>query len=246
MVQQNAGFDLKFFIIFFYNTKLINLVLQKFLCGEGKVARVDDYIKAVALGKKELMGKDPKEMAQGTGAVYAEQDRQKGVLSIDFLNRKVDISWPDLDFSYSADKQDVPVQQQVLILHYLNLTERVDISGEWIAYQEVPDGKFYLDAFIRRAKNPMVQGFGDNPELLLKLADEVYGGTPMAQGDVAVKIQALPLIPVALILWMGDDEFPPEGTILFDRTVSRLLSAEDIAWLAGMIIYPLLGMAARS
>jgi len=29
---------------------------------------------------------------------------------------------------------------------------------QWIAYQEVSDGKFYLDAFVRRAKNPMVQG----------------------------------------------------------------------------------------
>ena len=66
----------------------------------------------------------------------------------------------------------------------------------------------------------------------------------MEQGDLAVRIQALPLIPVALILWRGDDEFSPEGTILFDRTVSKILSAEDIAWLAGMIIYPLLGMAA--
>jgi len=51
------------------------------------------------------------------------------------------------------------------------------------------------------------------------------------------------MVPVALILWKGDDEFPPEGTILFDRNISHILSAEDIAWLAGMIIYPLLGMA---
>ncbi len=80
--------------------------------------------------------------------------------------------------------------------------------------------------------------------MLVKLATEVYGATPMEQGDLAVKIQALPLVPVALILWKGDDEFPPEGTILFDRSVSRVLSAEDIAWLAGMIVYPLLGMAA--
>jgi hypothetical protein len=138
----------------------------------------------------------------------------------------------------------VPIAQQVLLLHYLNLTTNVKISGEWIAYQEVPDGKFYLDAFLRRAKNPMVQGFGNNPQLLVKLATEVYGATYLNQGDQAVVVKALPLVPVALILWEGDDEFSPEGTILFDRSISRVLSAEDIAWLAGMIVYPLLGMAA--
>lgn len=210
------------------------------------MARIDDYITAVSLGKKELAGKDPKQIARRSGAIYVEGTNGKAGFSINFLNKKIDIAWPELDFSYSVDSNEVPIQQQVLLLHYLNLAEDVEISGEWIAYQEVPDGKFYLDAFIRRAKNPMVQGFGNDPQLMAKLTTEVYGATPMEQGDLAVRILALPLVPVALILWEGDDEFTPEGTILFDRTVSRGLSAEDIAWLAGMIICPLLGVAARA
>ena len=208
------------------------------------VARVDDYMKAVEIGKSELLGNDPEQIAARCGAVCVQGDHGNAVLKIDFLNKAIDISWPDLVFSHRGDDSEVPIQQQVLLLHYLNLAEDVKISGEWIAYQEVPDGKFYLDAFLRRAKIPMVQGFGNHPELLVKLAKEVYGATPLDQGDLAVAIQALPRVPVALILWKGDDEFPPEGTILFDRTVSQVLSAEDIAWLAGMIIYPLLGMSA--
>ena len=43
-----------------------------------------------------------------------------------------------------------------------------------------------------------------------------------------------------LILWKGDDEFPPEGSILFDRGINKILSAEDIAWLSGMVVYPLI------
>ena len=207
------------------------------------MARIDDYIKAVELGKKELTGEDPKKIASRSGAEYIEETNGKIGFSINFLNKQVLISWPDLNFSTGTDKAEFPIQQQVLLLHYLNLDEDIEVLDEWIAYQEVPDGKFYLDAFIRRAKNPMMQGFGDNPELLLKLAGEAYGATPLSQGDVAVRIQALPLVPVALILWRGDDEFPPEGTILFDKSVPKVLSAEDIAWLAGMLIYPLLGMA---
>ena len=38
----------------------------------------------------------------------------------------------------------------------------------------------------------MVQGFGNNPELLVKLATQVYGATPLDQGDLAVVIRALP------------------------------------------------------
>ena len=40
----------------------------------------------------------------------------------------------------------------------------------------------------------MVQGFGDNPELLVKLATEAYGATLLDQGDLAVVVQALPRI----------------------------------------------------
>ena len=207
------------------------------------MARIDDYREAVKLSKKDLKDKNPKRIAGRSGADFEVDSEGKAVLTMDFLNKKVVITWPDLAFFFKESEEELPIQEQILLLHYLNGASGEKIAGKWIAYQEVPDGKFYLDAFIRRAKNPMVQGFGHRPELMAKLAKEVYGASPLNEGDVSVEVQALPMVPVALILWKGDDEFPPEGTILFDRTVSGILSAEDIAWLAGMIIYPLMGMA---
>lgn len=209
------------------------------------MARVDDYREAVRLGEEALADKNPKRIADRSGAVFEPDSEGGAFLTLDFLNRKITVTWPECDMSFVDSGDEVPIQQQVLLLHYLIGAKGPAISGEWIAYQEVPDGKFYLDAFLRRAKNPMVQGFGMQPELLVKLATEVYGGKPFDQGDLSVVVRALPMVPVALILWKGDDEFPPEGTILFDRSISDILSAEDIAWLAGMIIYPLMGMAKK-
>ncbi|MGD9041789.1 MAG: DUF3786 domain-containing protein, partial [Desulfobacteraceae bacterium] len=155
-------------------------------------------------------------------------------------------SWPELEFAQRVSEAELPIQQQILLLHYLHgayASSGAGITGEWISFQEVPDGKFYLDAFNRRAKNPMVQAFGEHPELLVKLAGEIFGAAPSDQGDVSVLVKALPLVPVALIIWKGDEEFPPEGNILFDRNILKMLSAEDIAWLSGMVVYPLMGMA---
>ena len=81
--------------------------------------------------------------------------------------------------------------------------------------------------------------FGDKPQTLVQTAAAAYKAAPGDQGDFSVVVPALPLIPVALVLWKGDDEFPPDGNILFDRSIKTLLSAEDVAWLAGMIVYPL-------
>ena len=207
------------------------------------MARIDDYKKAVEIGKEELRRKDPKRTANLTGAGFGMDTEGREVITLNFLNKNIDITWPSLEFCFKEAGNEVPVQQEILLLHYLNGSTGMRVKEEWIAYQEVPDGRFYLDAFLRRAKNPMVQAFGKQPGLLMNLAEETYGARPLDQADFSVVVQAFPMVPVALLLWEGDDEFEPEGNILFDRSISYTLSAEDIAWLAGMIIYPLIGMA---
>lgn len=102
-----------------------------------------------------------------------------------------------------------------------------------------------MDAFVRRAKEPLLKAFGDNPGRMPELASSAYDTSGLDYGDFSVIVKALPLVPVALVLWEGDEEFPPEGNILFDRSISKFLSAEDTAWLAGMVVYPLAGMAKK-
>ncbi|MCL6560367.1 MAG: DUF3786 domain-containing protein, partial [Firmicutes bacterium] len=48
-----------------------------------------------------------------------------------------------------------------------------------------------------------------------------------------------PLVPVTYVLWLGDDEFPASGTVLFDSTASTHLATEDYAFIAGMGVFEL-------
>ncbi len=208
--------------------------------------RIDDYNQALELARKDLTDKDPDLLAGYSGAIIEMDKHGNSTFYLNFLNRKVMLSWPELEFTHKGSDENLPIQQQILLLHYFRgawSSSGAAITGKWISFQEVPDGKFYLDAFHRRAKNPMVQAFGHRPELLLKLAGEAFGAEPSDQGDVSVLVQALPLVPLVLLIWKGDEEFPPEGNILFDRNIMKVLSAEDIAWLSGMVVYPLMGMA---
>jgi hypothetical protein len=208
--------------------------------------RIDDYKQARELGVKQLLDKNPDLVASFSRAQIDRTKEGRVDLSFAFSNRKVRITWPNFKFHVEESQEELPIQQQILLLHYLHgalASSGAAPAGEWISFQEVPDGRFYLEAFNKRAKIPLVQAFGAKPELMIKLSEEVYGAKLFNQGDFSVVIKALPLVPVALILWKGDEEFPPEGTLLFDKTVSKILSAEDIAWLAGMVVYPLIGMA---
>ena len=208
--------------------------------------RIDDYQQALGLVREDLSGKDPDRIAEFSGANPLQDSHGIQFFSLDFLNQEITVSWPDLVVSNKQAEGDVPIQQQVLLLHYLlgAVSGRGPrLTGEWIAFQDIPDGRFYLDAFLKRAKVPLVRTFGGKPEKFVDLAFKAYNASPFDYGDFSVLVKALPLIHVALILWKGDEEFPPEGNLLFDQNISRILSAEDIAWLAGMIVYPLIAMA---
>jgi hypothetical protein len=213
------------------------------------MARIDDFIQARALSRRELAEKDINSVVRCSGALsnHKGTDQIKS-LSIRFLNRDVDISWPGMEFSCKGSEEEVPIQQQVLLLHYMNGSCNPGTgakAGEWVSFQDVPDGRFYMDAFLKRAKDPLVGTFGTNPAKMAELASRMYDASPMEYGDFSVAVKALPMITVVLVLWQGDDEFPAEGNILFDGGISKLLSAEDIAWLAGMVVYPLVGMARK-
>lgn len=202
--------------------------------------RIDDYKQAFALAKEELSKKNPKRLADQAKGEFALEDGNP-LVTIKFLGRNLAIYWPEIEMYFLPGKEEVQLQQRVLVAHYLNGLKQIRPEGEWISFQEVPDGRFYMDAFQRRAKVPLVKAFGDRPELLLELAKNLFGAVQGDQGDVSVIVEPLPHVPVMLIIWKGDEEFPPEGSILFDRTIIDLLSAEDIAWLSGMVVYPLVG-----
>lgn len=212
------------------------------------MARIDDFKQARAISINELQQYDPELIAEYSGAEILKADSEVKSLKLDFLNRDITISWPDMEISCEDDKGEIPIQQQALILHYLSGTyaaKGVAVSGEWISYQDIPDGRFYMDAFIKRAKTPLIQTFGFKGAAMINIAAEAYNASKLDLGDYSVRVVPLPFVPAALLIWEGDEEFPPDGNLLFDKTIQEVLSAEDIAALAGMVVYPMIGMAYR-
>jgi hypothetical protein len=48
-------------------------------------------------------------------------------------------------------------------------------------------------------------------------------------------VTVLPRIDVVVALYRGDDEFPPDATLLFRRDIVDYVSLEDITHLAGIL-----------
>jgi hypothetical protein len=194
------------------------------------MARVDDYQMSFDLAAKELAQMKPEEVADRAG-LEAPED---GVLRLNYFGRPVRVSLEPAVVEHLDDGPEIPLAEKALVLHYLARADGRPITGEWITYREVESGEFYWSAFVKRAKAPLVGFFGHQPKKLLELAPKV-GGRPTEQtADVTVIIQAFPRVELLLQLWEGDDEFPAEGNVLFDRSIGGYLSTEDIALTAGL------------
>ena len=206
------------------------------------MARIDDYKMALRIAKEELSSRNPLHFCQLSDALFIEKKDEPTIIRLTFLNRIITISWPDLLF-YQDSNQEIPIKEKILILHYLNGSKKEEVTGEWITYQDIPSGRFYLDAFNRRVKYPLINTFGEHPDKLPLLAKELFGATTSSIGDISILIQALPKIPITLVIWKGDEEFSSDGAILFDSSIKNILSAEDVSELTSMIVYPLIAKA---
>jgi hypothetical protein len=180
---------------------------------------------------------DVKPLCLNSGAEYKIIDSIP-VITLDYLNRRYQIRLPEVDISLKGSNEEVPLKDKILLLHYLIQAEGTPLANKSIAYKELPEGTVYFRTFHKRAIKPLVDNFGSQPGKLLDAAKEM-GGVKADYGDVAVTVKAFKKVPITFVLWKGDEEFPPDGSILFDATVSDYLSIEDINVLSERIAWKL-------
>jgi hypothetical protein len=203
----------------------------------GYMPRIDDYYNAATIAIEALRQAPRKDILKRSGF----EETADGI-RVSFLNRTYLIGLPDFTFCDTASEpKEVPIQEQVLILHYLQAGGLQFPTGNWIAYREIQGASFYFSAFVKRAIDPLKKTFGANIQGLVRAAEHL-GGQAIPAGDAGFEFRVLPRIPIQLILWEGDAEFPPEANILFDETIGDILSPEDVAWLSGMLVYRLMAL----
>jgi len=103
-------------------------------------------------------------------------------------------------------------------------------THQLVSFAQVPSGRAYYNAFKKRAVQQIERVFGSNPQMFYK-AGELLDAERLDYGDYSIRIYALPLVPVHVVLWCPDSEFPPSANILFDSSVSHYLSTEQTAML---------------
>ena len=191
---------------------------------------------AYQIAGEQLAGiKDYAAQCRKSGARYVPSEKSA---IISYLNDSCRVSLPDGSITYVNNKVEVPQRDKILILHYFLRATGTPLTGNLITYKELQEGINYYPTFFKRAIEPIVNHFKDSPQKLLETAS-VLGGVKSDYGDTAVTIKALPHVPLTIVLWQEDGEFPPDGNIMFDSTITEYLPTEDITIICEIIAWRL-------
>jgi hypothetical protein len=174
----------------------------------------------------ELGRHDYEQLVQRAGAGTPAPDS----LSLRCLGQDYLVSYPEGVVTTAAGE---PVDEHLAILLLLYLTEAEGrlLEGRWIAFEQISGGAGYVASFRGRVVAPLLRTFGQRPEALLEAAAGL-DGSALDLGDAAVALAALPRVPVAFVLWCGDDEFTPSASVVFDASIGGYLDAEAATVLA--------------
>jgi Domain of unknown function (DUF3786)/Putative Fe-S cluster len=182
----------------------------------------------IAKLKEEVANLSLAGIAAGIGGVMRGK-----TLSLTCLGREFLIS-PEGDISTPSR---ITPWIKILLLHYIRTAGSGGLSGTWVSYGELKGGMVKASSFHRECEEPLRELFerdrGKVGNILGRLGAERCGGFPT---ENAWQLSLLPKIPVAILFWPAEEEFPSRTTILFDSTADRFLDAESLIFLVeGMV-----------
>jgi hypothetical protein len=199
-----------------------------------ELPKQDNYEQALKIGLGIIERKDPGRVAEKAGALFTGRS-----VIVPHLDQEIVLNVDTHRFSIKETDEEAPIWLAILTLHYLNNASGMQPTGRLKHFREFKDGHFYEPAFNRRTKEILIQVFGKNPAPMIAAAEKLKGKI-LQTGDAAVELPYFPCLPITCILWKGDDEFPPEATVLFDETADLFFSAEDMAVAGQMAVLELL------
>lgn len=150
-------------------------------------------------------------------------------LAIPSFGETIEILMPRGEMRVPSDIDSFSLR--VLALRYVKLSCGLPETGEWIAYRDLPGGRFYAITLVPTVEEPLAGIYGYRRGSLGEAAVQL-GGTRAEYGDESFVFRAFPRVPLLLVLHWGDDEFPPQCRVLFDRCCSHYLNTDDLKVLA--------------
>ena len=165
---------------------------------------------------------DPADMAARCALPYNGEHR---TVEIVLLGETFTVSHPDFTI---VGPSPLTNAERILLLRYLTDGRSALPGGAYLPYREFPWGEVYLQQFTGRCIKRFAFSYSGKPELLSRIMEHLPA-KKLSRSDAGWEVELMPGLSVQFLLWLADEEFPPNAQILFSDNFRYAFTAEDMA-----------------
>ena len=146
--------------------------------------------------------------------------------TVNLLGRDFAISHPDYAIRALDEGKLPPLPVQTFLLRYLLESRDVFWTGTWKTFREMPWGEMYIKPYTGRVLTRAAFTFGTRVAAF-KAAAEKMGAEAVNHGDAGYRFDLIGGYQMQILVWEGDDEFPPNAQVLYSDNFAEGFAAED-------------------
>ncbi len=183
---------------------------------------------------EKLASEMPEQTCERTGAVY---DKEHGCFLLSVLHKQLCLD----PKNQQCLCMDTALTEHDLLLAalYMSGAQAVPLAHRWISPLELPTGAMFFRGQHALPTGHLEEAFGTDKESFQHAA-QALGGCPLTFADSSYAFSVFPRVPVAVLLWLADDEFPARGRFLVDETIQAHLSLDAILGVCELVTMALL------
>ena len=164
---------------------------------------------------------NPEEATVRTGAAWDGKE-----FYVNLLGREFAISHPEYAIRATDGGAIPPLPTQTFLLRYLLEAKSVEWTGAWKTFREMPWGEMYIKPYTGRVLTRAAYTFSFKLAAF-SAACEKMGASKLPHGDAGYQFELLPGYHIQILVWQGDDEFPPNAQVLYSDNFAGGFAAED-------------------
>jgi hypothetical protein len=178
----------------------------------------------------KFAGLEPGAISARTGVPF---DRERGTFVARLMGTEYAIGHP----GGAAVPNTLRMNERILLLRYLCEGRFKPSGGTRLSYHEVPWGNTYFRQFEGRVLKRAAYTFsGDIAGFKRKVDASGIPAEKIRQSDAGYRFLFLDGYFVTLMIYAGDEEFPPSAQMLFDDNFIGAFTAEDMAVVGEIVI----------
>ena len=163
---------------------------------------------------------DPTEAARRTGTAF-----DGAAFTVRLLGTDYRVAYPAAAVTM-PDGSVPPLPLQTFLLRLLLLGKTAPADNTFKTFRELPWGEVYIKPFTGRVLTRAAFAFGTRLAAF-RAAAEKLGGVPLGHGDAGYEFTLFDNYRLRLLVWEGDDEFPPNAQLLYTANFAEGFAAED-------------------